>query len=429
MKSQTFFNLIAVTALCVVMTGCENIPPVDVAQVSNVTFTECNNTMKMKNADANNGIVVEFTNAGVHITHYGLEVNCDFDTVIVTQALQNGVLNITEKGEPDNVVRCLCSIDVSYTVHGISESEVNTIIINGKVVWGKNDCNIPLDSTLWASSVDSSIKNFEFGRVYVINTVDELLQHPYFFQDGVSIPDLTTKSILVNYFGGCGFYDVKSVFCAENGYHWNIAYYALRINCLMLENAYNITYMFVDKIPDNSTVTLNTSFVYFNEPMTKGNVLMLKVDYLTNTFEGGYEFAFDNVPNSFTVRREYKSPGDFGYVKFFYYETLYMLFLGSIFWMGEGQIHFPENLLPASAFNRVDMKDFVIPKNGFENIMPEYMPNNIDYEDIWGNIQNLVKIREYLGENPKQKVKIFLYTPCVGTGDPAHWDWILFLKK
>ena len=28
-----------------------------------------------------------------------------------------------------------------------------------------------------------------------------------------------------------------------------------------------------------------------------------------------------------------------------------------------------------------------------------------------------------------QKVKLFLYKPSVGMGDPLDWDWIVYLKK
>ena len=298
--------------------------------------------------------------------------------------------------------------------------------------WGivkEAKCDIPLTHTPWTSVDNLPMGNLEFGKIYVINTGDELKQHPYFFQNGVSIPDLTTKSILAVYFSGCMFCDVKSAFCTENGYEWNITLYA-NLNVMCFRAASFITYMFVDKIPENSTVTLKGTVANCtNEPLTKGNVLMLKVDYLTNMFEGGYEFSFDNVPNSFNVRREYMSPGDFGYVKFYYREIGDMLFHGTIHWMGEGKIHYPENLLPASEFDVDPLRYIVTPKNGFENLMTEFQPNNIDYEPIWASVQNLVKVREYLNANPEQKVKIFLYTPCVGVGNPEHWDWIIFLKK
>ena len=323
--------------------------------------------------------------------------------------------------------------EVSFNIKDLQIQGDNKVllIISGKSILYeyKSEEIAPLTSTMWASVDHLPMGDLKFNRIYVINTFEELKQHPYFFQDGMAIPDLTTKSIVVNYFNGCVFCDVKSAFSAGNDYNWNIAYYANpTIMCFRAESF--IAYTFADKIPDNSTIVLNNKIVNCtNEPMTNGNVLMLKVDYLTDTFEGGYEFTFDNVPNSFTIRREYKSPGDFGYVKFFYYETGDILFHGSIIWDGEGQIHFPENLLSVAEFDAVHSENLVIPKNGFENIMAEFQPNNVDYEPIWGRVQNLVKVREYLKANPEQKVKIFLYTPCVGGGNPEHWDWILFLKK
>ena len=402
----------------------------------------CNNDdgLRSGNGDSQEDEVIVYTSIDSVRVFVGFNYYCaaPFETqcTIKNDTIRMYITDICQD-PPSCYARCDCyytfefqferkgDVDYQYIVELVSPIEGRSKILSeGKV----EEETTPLTSTMWASVDNLPMGNLEFNRVYVINTGEELRQHPYFFQNGVAIPDITTKSIIVNYFSGCGFCEVKSAFSTENDYNWNIVYYAVPRECFRAESF--ITYMFVDKIPDNSTVTLNATVdKCTSEPMTNGNVLMLKVDYLTNTFEGGYEFTFDNVPNSFTIRREYISPGDFGYVKFFYYETGDMLFHGSIIWMGEGQIHFPKNLLPASVFDAVDMTDFVTPENGFENIMAEFQQNNIDYELIWGHVQNLVKVREYLKANPEQKVKIFLYTPCVGVGNPAHWDWILFLKK
>jgi len=134
MKSKNLFYLFAVAAVgFMVATGCEPTNPAVVPQVSNVTFTECNDGIGTRNT-ADNSVVVVFTNFGVNITHYGLVVNCAFDTVIINQIFENGVLTITERGEPNNA-NCMCHTDVSYTISGISESNVNMIVINGNVVW------------------------------------------------------------------------------------------------------------------------------------------------------------------------------------------------------------------------------------------------------------------------------------------------------
>ncbi len=154
------------------------------------------------------------------------------------------------------------------------------------------------------------------------------------------------------------------------------------------------------------------------------------MDYLTNTFEGGYEYSFDNTPESFTMTKDYRSPGDFGYIKLYYSEINEMLFYGTIVWMGCGKMYFPNYLYPAENYDRVETADIVLPINGFENIMNEFQYEEApDYELIYSSVQGLVKTREYLQANPQQKVKLYLYTPSVGVGDPADWDWILFLKK
>lgn len=160
-------------------------------------------------------------------------------------------------------------------------------------------------------------------------------------------------------------------------------------------------------------------------------VLMLQVDYTTLEFEGGTEFHFEKPTDEFTIIHEYIPPADFGEVKLFYKELNELLFAGTIHWMGTGKMNFPEKLVPADKFNKVITEDLVIPSNGFENI---FNPDNHDltyeyYYEIWLRVQNLTKAREYLRVNPLQKVKVFLYTPSVGVGNPLDWNWIVYLQK
>ncbi|KUK78350.1 MAG: hypothetical protein XD92_0370 [Proteiniphilum acetatigenes] len=161
---------------------------------------------------------------------------------------------------------------------------------------------------------------------------------------------------------------------------------------------------------------------------TPGQVLMLKVDYTTNRFEGGTEFHFSRSTDDFTIENEYKEPGDFGNVKLRYKELNEPLFEGTIHWMGLGEMLFPEKLEPARNFDRLVTEDIVYPVNGFEDV---FNPLNLDleYDAAWFAVQNLVKAREYLRANPAQKVKLFLYTPSVGEGNPEDWDWIIYLKR
>lgn len=160
------------------------------------------------------------------------------------------------------------------------------------------------------------------------------------------------------------------------------------------------------------------------------HVLMLKVDYETNSFEGGTEFNFPKQADNFTIINEYVAPSDFGSAKLIYKELNETLFNGTIHWMGLGEITYPKSLMSSDKFKSVTTKDIVYPENGFENV---FNPSNQEYEyvdtDTWLSVQHLVKVREYLKSNPSQKVKVFLYTPSVGVDNPESWSWILYLKK
>lgn len=156
-------------------------------------------------------------------------------------------------------------------------------------------------------------------------------------------------------------------------------------------------------------------------------VLLLKVDYTTNTFEGGTILGFDKKTNNFTIENKYVAPSDFGSLKLIYKELDQPLFEGTIHWMGRGKMTFPEKLEPASVFKHVSTEDLRYP-NGFENV---FNPDNMElnYEMPWHSVQGLVKTREFLAANPNQKAKLFLYTPSVGVGDPEDWYWVIYLIK
>ena len=108
-------------------------------QVPNVSSTPCKQEVLKSSglSDKSDKVDVKFTSKGVQITHYNFEVPCDFTTVNVTHTFVNGVLNITQQGLP-NQANCVCHSDVSYTIEGISQNEVNVIFINGEQVYCHN---------------------------------------------------------------------------------------------------------------------------------------------------------------------------------------------------------------------------------------------------------------------------------------------------
>lgn len=156
-------------------------------------------------------------------------------------------------------------------------------------------------------------------------------------------------------------------------------------------------------------------------------VLLLKVDYTTNTFEGGKELTFDSNTTTFSTNYQYVTPADFGSIKIFYTELNSLLFYGDIIWMGTGEIHFPTDFQPASSFEFVNTFA-AIDLPSVENI---FNPNNeiFDYTNPLNQVIYLSKVIEYRASNPNASAKIFLYQPSVGIGDPATWKWIIIFKN
>lgn len=132
---QLLFPLLLAT----IFVACEKRDPQS-SQVSNVNSTPCKQSSTLKGGELSGKVDVEFTSKGVHVTHHDFEVSCDFSTVKVTHTFVNGVLRITQKGTP-NQADCVCHTDVSYTIDGILQNEVNVIFINGTQVYCHNENN------------------------------------------------------------------------------------------------------------------------------------------------------------------------------------------------------------------------------------------------------------------------------------------------
>lgn len=161
------------------------------------------------------------------------------------------------------------------------------------------------------------------------------------------------------------------------------------------------------------------------------NVVLLKIDYLTHSFEGGKELTFESATD-FTITANYQPPGDFGSIKLMYDEVDEPLFEGTIVWMGLGERNYPETMHNADDFpiipEAVDMPNVSM----FTNIMYDenaYYDEDLDYSLLWDAIKNLEIVRNYRNSNPNETIKVFLYTPSVGIGNPADWDYYLILKN
>ncbi len=165
-----------------------------------------------------------------------------------------------------------------------------------------------------------------------------------------------------------------------------------------------------------------------NKPNSENEVLILIVDYTTNTFEGGQILNFpQKTSETLTITNEYAPPGDFGHIKLYYSEINELLFFGTIIWSGCGKIKFPETWMTPKDFLYTVTEDWVFPKNGFRNI--GFNSSKEITNDVWNRVQSIVKVRDFLSSNPEQKVQYLFYTPSVGVGNPKDWKWILFLHN
>lgn len=163
----------------------------------------------------------------------------------------------------------------------------------------------------------------------------------------------------------------------------------------------------------------------------QNKVALLKVDYLTHTFEGGQELAF-NSSSGFTISSEYVVPSDFGSVKLVYEELEETLFEGTIVWLGLGERTYPETLLGTEDFTNIAEPVAMPSETMFQNVMyyeSAFYPEDLDYTSLWHSIANLKIVESYRNSNPNAKVNVFLYTPSVGLGNPADWDYYVILKN
>lgn len=110
-----------------------------------------------------------------------------------------------------------------------------------------------------------------------------------------------------------------------------------------------------------NSADMNSNFETGLESNAPNQVLLLRVDYTTNTFEGGTILGFDKKTEDFTIENEYVVPSDFGSVKLIYKELWQPLFEGTIHWMGRGKMTFPKNSNPLLLLSTYQPTTSVIP--------------------------------------------------------------------
>ena len=293
--------------------------------------------------------------------------------------------------------------------------------------------------TEYALENSCQLANLNNDTIIVINSNEEL-ENYVICTDSTYLPiDFTQNSLLLVY-GTINKYVYSTAAVNINAVSFN--QYELNTKmylCYGYEDTAQIPQewslaLIVPKLSQNANFILNMIVdTIEHEP----KVLMLEVNYLYYTFMGGKEFVFSNNSNSFTITCE-KHFSESS-LKLFYQEIGELLFFGTIMRMGEGYTIFPNDMLHPNQFQK-DTNHYVYPQNGFEIVFDDYDIASNDYwhfanglvfdmDLAWDAVQSLEIVREYLRYNPNQKVKIAMYTRCIGAVNPVTSSWLIFLKK
>lgn len=100
--------------------------------------------------------------------------------------------------------------------------------------------------------------------------------------------------------------------------------------------------------------------------------------------------------------------------------------------MGTGVMSYPSKMDAPNKFSKISNNLTMPSIDEFQYVKFNefsYIPDSIAYESIWKSINNLKIVARYRESNSTEKIHLFLYTPSVGVGNPADWDWYVILKN
>ena len=232
------------------------------SETINVSFTPCQQNELKSSSNFSDNVDVKFINNGVQITCNNFAVTCDFTNVNVTHTLVNGVLNITQQGTP-NLANCICYTDVSYTINGILQNEVNVIFINGEQVYCHNENN-SIAELIKKLPKMYLIGNLNAGEQAVIQSQAELLA--IFSQTEINKSvdlqniDFATQTLLIgrdNYNYGANF-NYKFSLTGQNQYTFKVD---ISGNLCVIDNDF-LYGIIVSKLPANTEVIFNINKDY-----------------------------------------------------------------------------------------------------------------------------------------------------------------------
>ncbi|MBC8181168.1 T9SS type A sorting domain-containing protein [candidate division KSB1 bacterium] len=127
---------------------------------------------------------------------------------------------------------------------------------------------------------------------------------------------------------------------------------------------------------------------------------------------------------------DFVSPNDFGSILFKYLYNYDTLFNASIIWMGQGNIDYPEQFIPADSFETTN-NHIPLLENAqyYDYWLIPYFYTWTEYtqkaDSAWLSIDALQIVNEYADYT--YRVGFYAYTPQVGLFNPDVAKWIVFL--
>lgn len=159
-------------------------------------------------------------------------------------------------------------------------------------------------------------------------------------------------------------------------------------------------------------------------------LMMLKVNYATDSLEGGKIFNFPtyySVNNNIPVVVTYMAPKTSGHVTLTYDPTADTLFDGGINIGTNGTLNKPNfnnvNNLGGNVLTAVAAPTSIQKITATGMIWPSY-----NLSKVWAPIANLSITKQFMDLSNVQ-VGLFLYTPDQNSTDTTQWSWVWVLYK
>ncbi len=152
-------------------------------------------------------------------------------------------------------------------------------------------------------------------------------------------------------------------------------------------------------------------------------VTVLIVDDLTNNFEGGKIYHYNQIFPTYNLTVENVPPADVGYIKVHYIEGNELIYHATQIFMGSGEIIVPNPITLPQDFDRVLTEDFMALPNDAIELTNGPSPTN-KVQEKWAQIQSLEVVR-YALQNNNSKVHYFRQVFDTGLVDNAKWIFIV----